>query len=190
MRWMKFSLMVIGVVLALAFLRCPVFHAMPKFMEWYDADPYAKAELRGRCTVCHVSESGFGPLTVFGRAFAENDYRITEELRAQFPDVFTLGGQAGQSTAQAKAAVEPEFKVEEFYAANCALCHGNDGRGGANPVPVPDFTSPAWQKERTDQELIEVISNGKGLMPAWKGKLTESQIKALVAFIRKLGEQK
>lgn len=189
MRWMKFSLMVIGVVLTLAFLYCPVFHAMPKFMERYDADPYAKAELRGRCTVCHVSESGFGPLNAFGRAFVENDYRITEELREQFPDVFTLGGRAGHSTAQANAKVEPEFKVKEFYVANCALCHGNDGRG--NPVmPVPDFTSPAWQKERTDQELIEIISNGKGLMPAWKEKLTESQIKALVAFIRKLGEQK
>ena len=66
---------------ACAFLYCPVFHAMPKFMERYNADPSAKAELKGRCTICHTNEEGFGPLTAFGKAFAERDYRITAVAR-------------------------------------------------------------------------------------------------------------
>jgi len=186
---LKYSLMAIGVLLTFACLYCPVFHAMPRFMERYDADPYAKADLRGRCTVCHVSESGFGPLNAFGRAFAENGYRITESLRQQFPDVFTGGGTPSQPAATTGAGSDSEFKAKEFYAANCALCHGQDGRGAGNPImPVPDFSDITWQKEKGDEELIQVMRNGKGLMPAWKEKLTTEQIKALIGLVRKFAE--
>jgi len=185
MKWVKFSLMVTVPVLIFAFLYCPVFHAMPRFMERYDADPYAKADLRGRCTICHVSEDGFGPLTAFGKAFAENGYRITEELRAQFPDVFALGGKGAQPASPSK----PEFAAKEFFMANCALCHGNDGRGGVNPaLPVPDFADAAWQTKATDRKLAEVISKGKGLMPAWKEKLSQDQILAMVKLVRQFAK--
>ncbi len=51
--------------MACACLYCPVFHAMPKFMDRYDTDPLAKADLKGKCSVCHVEEDGFVPAQHF-----------------------------------------------------------------------------------------------------------------------------
>jgi len=61
--------------------------AKPVFMARYNNDPYAKAELRGKCTVCHIGHGG-GERNDFGEAFADAGFRITPELRAKFPDLF------------------------------------------------------------------------------------------------------
>ena len=39
---------------------------------------------------------------------------------------------------------------------------------------------------RTDEQLLEVIHNGKGAMPAWKGILTEEQMQAVLSHVRSL----
>jgi mono/diheme cytochrome c family protein len=163
-------------------LYCPVFHAMPKFMDRYDADPMAKADLKGKCSVCHVEEEGFGPLNAFGKAFAESGYRITDGLRSQSPDLFT----ALQGPTKPSA---PVFDAKAFYEKNCAGCHGSEGKGGDTTMIVPNFKDAAWQKRRTDQNLFDSITKGKGMMPAWKDKLTEEQIKSMAAFIRKFPER-
>jgi hypothetical protein len=61
--------------------------AKPAFMARYNADPYAKAELRGKCTVCHIGRGG-GERNDFGEAFEDTGYRITSKLREKFPDKF------------------------------------------------------------------------------------------------------
>ncbi|HKM89972.1 MAG TPA: cytochrome c [Candidatus Acidoferrales bacterium] len=71
-----------------------------------------------------------------------------------------------------------------LYKSKCAMCHKADGSGNAG-MKVPDFRSAAIQKE-TDAQLVEATANGKGKMPAQKGKLTEAQIKDLVKYIREL----
>ncbi|HKQ80333.1 MAG TPA: cytochrome c [Blastocatellia bacterium] len=165
-----------------ACLYCPVFHAMPKFMDRYDADPLAKAELKGKCNVCHLEDDGYGPLNTFGKAFEESGYRITDGLRNQSPELFA-GGQVVQKPST------PVFDVKAFYNKNCAACHGADGKGGESLMIVPNFKDAAWQKRRTDQNFFDTISKGKGAMPAWKEKMTEEQIKSMAAFIRKFPEQ-
>jgi cytochrome c6 len=76
------------------------------------------------------------------------------------------------------------------YKAKCAMCHGPDGKGSAmgQKMGVHDFTSADVQKE-TDAQLTEIISGGKGKMPAYKGKLSDSEIKDLVGYIRSLGKK-
>jgi len=165
---------------ACACLYCPVFHAMPKFMDRYDADPLAKAELKGKCSVCHVEEDGYGPLNAFGKAFAESDYRITDGLRSQSPDLF-VGGRG--------ATLASSFDAKAYYGKNCAGCHGADGKGGDTTMITPNFKDTAWQRRRTDQNILDSITKGKGMMPAWKEKMTEEQIKSMAAFIRKFPEQ-
>ncbi len=59
----------------------------PAFMDRYSNDPYSKAELRGKCTVCHVGHGG-GERNDFGEAFEDAGYRITPKLRAKFPELF------------------------------------------------------------------------------------------------------
>ena len=75
-----------------------------------------------------------------------------------------------------------------IYKAKCAMCHGPDGAGqttmGKN-MKLRDLRSADVQKQ-TDAELLKWIADGKGKMPAYKGKLTPADIDALVAFIRTL----
>ncbi len=169
-------------VMTLAVYAClysPVFHAMPKFMDRYDGDPSAKAELKGKCSVCHIDEDGFSSLNAFGKAFEESGYRITDGLRSQSPNLFT----------GAQVASAPSFDAKAYYAKNCASCHGGDGKGGDSTMILPNFKDAAWQKRRTDQNFFDSIAKGKGMMPAWKEKMTEEQIKSMAAYIRKFPEQ-
>jgi cbb3-type cytochrome c oxidase subunit III len=74
-----------------------------------------------------------------------------------------------------------------IYAAKCAICHGKDGRGLPNwrSKGQPDFTDAKWQKSRTDAQLAEVTKNGKSkYMPAFKAKLSDEEISAVVARVR------
>ena len=70
----------------------------------------------------------------------------------------------------------------------CAMCHGATGTGNAG-MKVPPFKSPESVKA-TDAALITAIKDGKGTgaikMPAYAGKLTDAQIKEVVAYIRTL----
>lgn len=79
------------------------------------------------------------------------------------------------------------------YKAKCAACHAADGSGSGamgKQLGSPDLRSDAIQKE-TDAQLIDSITNGKGKkMPAYKGKLTDEQIKDLAGYIRELAKKK
>jgi len=75
-----------------------------------------------------------------------------------------------------------------LFKAKCAACHGPDGKGDTSMgkvLKVRDLSSDDVQKQ-TDAELTAITENGKGKMPAYKGKLTDAQIKDLIAFIRTL----
>ena len=71
----------------------------------------------------------------------------------------------------------------DTYKAKCAGCHGADGSKsmmGAKPLNGADVQG------MSDADLTSAITDGKGKMPAYKGKLTDAQIKDLVAYIRTL----
>lgn len=73
------------------------------------------------------------------------------------------------------------------YKAKCETCHAKDGSGNTDmgkSMKAKDLRSPEIQK-MTDAQLLDVITKGKGeTMPAYKGKLTDAQIKALVTYVR------
>jgi cytochrome c6 len=77
------------------------------------------------------------------------------------------------------------------FKTKCAMCHGPDGSGSevGKSMHVPDLRSQVVQKQ-SDAELAQIISNGKGGMPAFKDSLSEDQIHALVAHIRTLHQKK
>lgn len=76
------------------------------------------------------------------------------------------------------------------YKAKCAMCHGPDGKGSAmgTKMGAHDFTSADVQKQ-TDAQLTETITKGKGKMPAYDGKLKDTEIKDLVGYIRGLAKK-
>lgn len=76
------------------------------------------------------------------------------------------------------------------YKSKCAMCHGADGKGSPTGLKmgVHDFTSADVQKQ-TDQQLTEAITKGKAKMPSYDGKLKDTEIKDLVAYVRSLGKK-
>jgi mono/diheme cytochrome c family protein len=75
----------------------------------------------------------------------------------------------------------------------CKSCHGPDGRGTTlrDETPsIPDFTSQVWQQRRSPPQLTTTILEGKGkVMPAFRGKLNEAQIRDLVTYLRAFAPQ-
>lgn len=79
-----------------------------------------------------------------------------------------------------------------LYSAKCAICHGKDGRGLPNwrSKGQPDFSEAKWQKSRTDAQIADATKNGKGkFMPAFKAKMSDEEITAVVARIRSFGKK-
>ncbi len=79
-----------------------------------------------------------------------------------------------------------------LFKAKCSTCHAADGSGNTQmgkTLGVPDLHSDEVQK-KTDAQLIDAVTNGSGKkMPAYKGKLTDAQIKDLVGYIRGLAKK-
>ncbi len=73
----------------------------------------------------------------------------------------------------------------DLFKSKCAMCHGPDGAKENAAMGVKPLTGADVQKA-TDAELTAAITNGKGKMPAYKGKLTDDQIKDLVKYVRSL----
>ena len=76
----------------------------------------------------------------------------------------------------------------ETYVAKCQMCHAADGSGdtpAGKAMNARPFKSPDVLKE-SNADLIAIIKNGKGKMPAFAGKLTDAQITDLVAYVHTL----
>lgn len=87
---------------------------------------------------------------------------------------------AGPAFAQAPGA--------DTYKAKCAMCHGADGLAAtpmAKNLKVMSFKDPAMVAA-SDAQFMASTTNGKNKMPAYKGKLTDAQIKDVISYIRTL----
>jgi len=101
--------------------------------------------------------------------------------------VLALVGNSAKTSASSAAS------AAELFGAKCAMCHGRNGASMANwkAKGQPDFTDTVWQKGRTDAQIADSISNGKGkFMPSFKGKLSQEEISALVAQVRTFAKKK
>src|SRR5216684_4037718 len=86
------------------------------------------------------------------------------------------------------AGVHAQSDVAKVYKTNCVLCHAADGSGNSpsgKALGAKDLRSDVVQK-KSDAELAEVITQGKGKMPAFGKKLKPEDISKLVAYIRAL----
>jgi cytochrome c6 len=71
------------------------------------------------------------------------------------------------------------------YKSKCVTCHGADGGGTAvgKSLKVADLRSAEVQS-RSDDELTQAISDGKGNMPGFKATITDDEIHAVLAHVR------
>lgn len=79
--------------------------------------------------------------------------------------------------------------AKSTFDAKCAKCHGKDGRGKSmrgKLIHARDLTSGQWQNDVTDERLFNSVGNGRGKMPSFKKQLSDAEIDALVAYVRRL----
>lgn len=84
--------------------------------------------------------------------------------------------------------------AKALWATNCAQCHGKTGAADTKmgkTLNAKNLTDPAVQAAFTDAKAAQSIKegvkeNGKTTMKAFAGKLTDDEIKALVAYVRTL----
>jgi mono/diheme cytochrome c family protein len=73
----------------------------------------------------------------------------------------------------------------DTYKSKCAMCHGPDGQA-ATPAGKSMKVPPFGSAKLSEAEITTITKNGKGKMPAYAGKLTDAQIKDVVAYVRTL----
>ncbi len=82
---------------------------------------------------------------------------------------------------------------QQLFNNNCAVCHGTEGHGntpmGKAISNLPDLASPSTD-QLSDEEIFDIITNGKGVMPAFQQKLSDADRKALIKYVRSLSEKK
>ncbi len=89
--------------------------------------------------------------------------------------------------AQSEDAIK---KGKKLYAQNCAICHGDKGKGdgmaGAALKPKPaNFTDEKIQAQ-SDGAIFWKMSEGRSPMAAYKDMLSEEERWQLVTYIRTL----
>jgi len=73
------------------------------------------------------------------------------------------------------------FAGSAIYTEYCTVCHGADGRGEV--AGTPSFRGGRLMM-KGDRELVNIINNGKDIMPSFRGMLTDSEMQDIVAYLR------
>jgi mono/diheme cytochrome c family protein len=77
----------------------------------------------------------------------------------------------------------------QLFAANCAQCHGSDGKGGGT---APTLNSQEFLKGTSNDQIFALVSGGVSgtEMPAWSvdygGTMTAEQVRQLATYLRSL----
>jgi mono/diheme cytochrome c family protein len=70
-----------------------------------------------------------------------------------------------------------------LFAANCASCHGADGGGGIGPQLAGGAVTHDFPNL---DDQVAFVTDGRGGMPAFGGRLTPAQIRQVVEYTRTL----
>ncbi len=79
---------------------------------------------------------------------------------------------------------------QTLFNRNCATCHSQNGAPTAvgKSLNAPDLGSAPVQNQ-TNAGLQQIISSGKGNMPAFKDKLSQAEIDSVVAYVHALSKR-
>lgn len=128
------------------------------------------------------------PMPSFAGRLSERDiWAVTAYLRGFSPEV-DLDSVPGEAADNALAALG-----RDVYAEQCAGCHGETGAGDGDAAKSFDTPPRAladgdWLSGRSDQQLHSTIVSGVPgtSMPSFYDELTNPQIDAVIAYLRRL----
>jgi len=85
-------------------------------------------------------------------------------------------------TIRAEEATQPA--AAGLFAQDCSGCHAADG-GGVRAAGTPDFRERSFQDSLSTTQIANAIRHGvDNKMPAWAGRLSDTQIGELTAYVR------
>jgi cytochrome c oxidase cbb3-type subunit 3 len=154
------------------------------------------------CAQCHGSDArgsrGFPDLTdrewLYGGDAAAIKTTISDGRQGTMPSMAAaLGGSEDVTNVahyvlslsdSAHDSVRAVRGKDKFVV--CGACHGAQGKG--NPqLGAPDLTNRLWLYGGSIGTISETISKGRqGVMPAWKGVLSDAEIHLVAAYVYSL----
>jgi cytochrome c oxidase cbb3-type subunit III len=174
------------------------------------ADPQAR-EIGQRlflnyCSQCHASDArgskGFPNLTdkdwLYGGDPATIKATITGGRNGVMPPMGAVIGEEGVKAAahyvMSLSGMTHDSlladKGKEIFTANCAACHGADGKGN-QAIGAPNLTDNVWLYGAGETTISETIRKGRNNhMPAWGEFLGDAKVHILAAYVWGLSNNK
>lgn len=165
------------------------------------------------CSVCHGREAkggrGFPNLTSASFLWGNSPEAIAETIKVginsanpnsrvsqmpafgrdhvlERPDIENVVAYV-MSLGGGKASVGNVDAGKTVFAANCAVCHGPEGKGKTD-VGAPSLTDRIWIHGGDEASIYNDVWGGlQGQMPSWEGRLSPIDIKILALYIADLG---
>lgn len=101
------------------------------------------------------------------------------EISDTVQHVLAISGREADPVAAARGA--------EVFAAQCVVCHMEDGRGNQD-LGAPNLTDAIWLYGGDEETLYASIAHSRrGVMPAWQGRLNDATIAKLALYVHALG---
>ena len=121
-------------------------------------------------------ETRFGDMPAFGR-----DELLTPD------EVFDVANYVHSMAGMDTAADANLEEGKTLYMDNCAVCHGDEGKG-MRELGAPNLTDGIWMYGSDLDTIIDGINNGRGaVMPAWIDRLDPVTLKSLAVYTHSLG---
>jgi cytochrome c oxidase subunit 2 len=138
---------------------------------WFRAEKVGT--YRGQCVELCGKEHAFMPIVV--NVVTEDEYKKWTDVKKK--------EMAAKADDPNKVWTIDELKQrgEKVYAANCVACHQAGGKGVPGTFPALDASSVVNGPKKPQ---IDIVLNGKGGMPPWKGVLSDTDIAAVITYTR------
>lgn len=131
-------------------------------------------------TIAHGIRNETDPDARWSQMPAYGDIFSEEEIVQVVNYVQTLSGGAANDPAQVEAGAV-------LFAENCAACHGEEGLGDVTQG-APNLADAIWLYGGDYATLLETVTNSRfGIMPAWQGRLSEAEVRAVALYVHQLG---
>ena len=113
--------------------------------------------------------------------FGTDELLEPEQISAVVEYVLKISGQ--DHDAALAAAGETIFVTDEV----CAVCHMPDGKGNRE-LGAPNLTDAIWLYGGSREAVTTSVERARfGVMPAWVGRLSEDEIRAVAVYVHAQG---
>ncbi|MBS1844658.1 MAG: c-type cytochrome [Actinobacteria bacterium] len=122
-----------------------------------------------------------GPFEEALKEESESSEGESSEGEGEEPTAEEGAEEGGEETEAEEAGTSEGVSAEAgaaVFSENCSICHGATGEGGNGG---PDLNTMPLAK--TEEGVIQQVTNGGGGMPPFGGSLSEEEIKSVAAYV-------